>query len=160
MRAAGRFIGSRTNNRSHEAVAPAGHGADVPATKLAIMQCPPQCRDVRLEIVLLDDDAGPDPRDQLPLAHELARALNQRDQDIEGAAAETERLILFEEEALARAQSEGTKRDRRCGWIAGRTLHSHVTWFGILRLAIGSARCHSLMQDCRRAAILQTIAPR
>jgi hypothetical protein len=58
---------------------------------------------MHLKIAVLDGDAGPNPRDQFLLAHELAWALEQNNQDIESATPEAERFVSFEEEPLPRA---------------------------------------------------------
>jgi hypothetical protein len=47
---------------------------------------------LELEVALIDKGVGPDTRHELFLADHLTGALDQRDQNFEGAAAEDERV--------------------------------------------------------------------
>jgi hypothetical protein len=55
---------------------------------------------------LLDDRVRPSPRNQLLFRDRLARALDQRNQNIERAAAEAQRLPVLRKHPLRRDQTE------------------------------------------------------
>jgi hypothetical protein len=64
---------------------------------------------VNLEATLLDGRIGPDVRDQFVLADRLARTLDQRDQDGERTAAEPQRPVGLQQQALCRQQAGRTE---------------------------------------------------
>src|SRR6266576_1174847 len=53
----------------------------------------------------------PDAFHQLVLANEFPRSFHKRDQRVERPASETERLITFQQHALARKKPKGAKDD-------------------------------------------------
>ena len=58
---------------------------------------------------LFDDRVGPRPGDQLFFRDRLAGALDQRDENIEGAAAEPQGFLVLEKRALGGDQPEGSE---------------------------------------------------
>ena len=62
------------------------------------------------EITLVDESVGPNPGDQLVLADEFTRTFDQRGQDIERAASETNGLVVFQQELSRWKQAEGPER--------------------------------------------------
>ena len=52
---------------------------------------------MELEIAFDDEGMGPDPRDQLRLADQLAGTFDESDQEIESATAETDGLVTFQQ---------------------------------------------------------------
>lgn len=60
-----------------------------------------------LEIAFLDKSVGPKPGHQLALADQLAGALNQREQDVQRAAAETKGFAGLQQEPLSRKRRNG-----------------------------------------------------
>jgi hypothetical protein len=61
------------------------------------------------EIPLLDNSVWPDKGHKLVLSNQLARALHQRDQDIQSPAAEAYRPIAFQQQSLCHEQTKGTE---------------------------------------------------
>ena len=85
--------------RQCEAVAAPRYGGDgVGAEHLA------QRRDLHREVVLLHHHAGPDPRQQLVLADHAIALLDQREQQVERAPAQRDRLAIGQQAALGRSQ--------------------------------------------------------
>ena len=78
-------------DRRHEAVAPARDREDVAAAILAIAQGLAQRGDMDPQVVFVHEGGRPDLRDQRILAHQIAGAFNQGDQNVQGAAAEYRR---------------------------------------------------------------------
>ena len=65
-----------------------------------------QRRNMDPESGLFDDRVGPSPGNQLFFGDRLAGALDQRNQNIERTASETQRFPVLEERALSRDQPE------------------------------------------------------
>jgi hypothetical protein len=98
----------RERDRRDEAVAASGNIDQIP---VAAAQRPAQRADLKFEIALLDKGVRPDAGHQLVLADHLARVLDQGDQNIQGAAAETNGLVALEQQPSIREKAEGAKRD-------------------------------------------------
>ncbi len=98
------------DDRRHKTVAPAGDVGDVASARMAVTQRPPERRHMDPEVGVLDEGAGPDPGDEIILADQLAGVLDQGDEDVEGAAAEPDRLVALQEELLCRDQMERPER--------------------------------------------------
>ena len=62
-------------------------------------------------VALLDMRVRPDALHQLVLAHEFSGSFHKRDQRVERPASETERLLAFQQHALARKKPKGAKDD-------------------------------------------------
>src|ERR1700730_1036231 len=62
-----------------------------------------------LEIAFVDEGIGPDLCAQLSLADPLTAAFNKSDQEIEGATAEADGFVSFQQQPLSRQQPEATK---------------------------------------------------
>ena len=87
--------------RSDEAIAAARDSHDrLRAKQLA------QGRDVHFEVVLGDDDVRPYLIEQLVLAHHAIPALDERQQQIEGPAAELDRPAICQQPSLHSLQGE------------------------------------------------------
>jgi hypothetical protein len=99
------------DDRCHEAIAAPRNIGNVSTTWLAVAERPSKPKDVDLEITLLDGRVGPDARHELVLGNQLARALDQRCQDLEGTAAETNGDFTFQQKLLRRKEAEGTERN-------------------------------------------------
>ena len=94
--------------RCDEAIAAPRHRRDqVAAEHLA------QGADLRREVVLLHHEPGPDDVHQGVLADQLAGPLGQRQQQVEGAAADDCRHAVDEQAPLARLQLEAAEAHRR-----------------------------------------------
>ena len=65
-----------------------------------------QRRYLNLQIVLFDDDLGPDAREQLVFGDKLAGALDQRQQHIECAGTGGHRLAIGQQAPLARLDNK------------------------------------------------------
>jgi len=102
-------------DRGDKAITLARRRRDVPPAGASIAQRPPQGADLEFEISLLDNGAPPHAGDQLVLADQLPRALDQSGQNIKRAAAHTHRVIVFEQKSLCWNQAEGAERDRAFG---------------------------------------------
>ena len=61
------------------------------------------------DIALIDHETGPDTGEQFLLGDELARPLDQQDQDVECASAEMNGSIPFEQEVRRGPQTEWPK---------------------------------------------------
>ena len=59
--------------------------------------------------ILVDDGIGPDASDEVGLGDQFARALDQRRQDVERAATETNRRFAFQQQLLRRKKAEGAE---------------------------------------------------
>lgn len=62
------------------------------------------------QVAAVDERIWPHTCHQLILADKLTRAFDQRDQQIEGAAAETKRFVGFQQEPLRRKETEVAER--------------------------------------------------
>ena len=69
--------------------------------------------DVHGQVGGSDEDVGPDARHQLPLAHQLAGAIEQGDQDFQGATPKRHRPVAFQQKELRRQQPE--RREQNLG---------------------------------------------
>src|SRR3954453_1005968 len=103
----------RDAHRGHEAVAAAGDGGQEAVAVLAVTQRLAERGDVDPEVALLDEGVGPDAGDKLVLADDLARPLDQGDQDVQRPAAERHRLVALEQELPRREQPERPERHAR-----------------------------------------------
>ena len=100
----------QSQDLADELVAASGYRAD----HLAVAaQGGSQGRDVGLQIVFLDDPAGPYPCHQRVLADDGAACLDQRQQDIKRAPAQLSRLAVDEELAAMRQNPEPPEPDAR-----------------------------------------------
>lgn len=79
---------------------------------MTVTKRPAQGSDVDPEIAFFDERIRPNTPNQLLLRDELAGAFGQSDQNIERAAAETNRLVAFQKELLGRKQTKRSERDR------------------------------------------------
>ena len=73
---------------------------------------------LHLQVVVLDDAAGPDEIEQLGARHRALAPLDQREQQIERASAELGRLAVDEQLPLGRQQREPVEAQRR-GVVGG-----------------------------------------
>ncbi len=106
----------------NKAIALARGGSDVAPAAAPIPQRPPQRADLEFEVALLDKGVPPRAGHQFVFANQLARTLDQSDEEIERATAEANRLVAFEQQALLREQTKGSERDRpvaRSGGVIG-----------------------------------------
>jgi hypothetical protein len=81
---------------------------------VAIAERPAQRRDVNSEARFFDKGIGPDAGEQLLLAQHLAWLLHQRDQDIAGAATQSDGRVALQQLTSADKQ---TKRAERHNFI-------------------------------------------
>src|SRR6516164_2675872 len=72
-----------------------------------------QCGNLALQPVFFDDPVRPDPAQQLVLTNHSPWGLNQRQQQVEGTAAESHRPALDEQLAATRRDAEAAKFDDR-----------------------------------------------
>src|ERR1700722_11491856 len=77
------FSGLRSPERSNEAISAPKNTHQVAGARLAIAQGPSHKRDLSYEITLNGGKASPDTSEQFLLGDDLARALNQNDQEVE-----------------------------------------------------------------------------
>src|SRR6185295_13954731 len=108
--------------RRDEIVAPTDNGGDVTMAALTVAERSAQGTDLDLQVGLFDEGLRPDARDQFVLADHLAGALDQKGQNVEGAAAEPHRPIALKQKPLVGKEQERAKRDcasvhRRRPWV-------------------------------------------
>ena len=72
---------------------------------------------------LFDENPRPDPGHQLPVADDFTRVFDEDEQDVEGAAAELDRLIFSLEKTLRGRQPKGAERDDLMGMTAAFLKH-------------------------------------
>jgi hypothetical protein len=101
----GRVVAMQRRLRD-EAVAPPGQGRDVARPVLSVAERLAQRGDVEAQAALLDDDVRPDLGDELALAHHLVRSGGQRDQGVERASAQLDRLVAAQQHPLGGKQPE------------------------------------------------------
>ena len=106
-------------DRGDKAIAAPGDRRQVAIAAAAVAQRPPQPGDLDLEVAVLDEGVRPDPRHELALADQLAGALDQGDQDLQGAAAQTHRPAGLQQQPSRREQVKRAERDRARG-LGGR----------------------------------------
>jgi hypothetical protein len=99
----------------NEAIAAAGSGHQVSMALVAIPQGAPQRRDVHSETDVLYDCIGPDLSDQITFRDELTRVLQERYQDIQCTAAESDRPVVLQQHVLCREQPKRPERKRVSG---------------------------------------------
>ena len=87
----------RLRDRCDKTIAASGNRRDISVVGLTIRQRAAQRGNLELEIALDDDGMGPDLCNQLRLAHHLTRTLSKSDQKIESAAADLDRLVIFQQ---------------------------------------------------------------
>ena len=95
-----------TCHRCDKGVTAAGIVGYVAPACAAIAERFAQRRDVHPQCPFFDDGIGPGAGDELVSGDGLAGAFDQRDQDVERAAAEPQRLPVIEQRALRRDQPE------------------------------------------------------
>jgi hypothetical protein len=98
-------------DRGDEAITASGHVRDVSAAAAAIAEQLPQFRDRYPEAAFAHYDVWPGSRHQFALSNHLAGGLCERDKDIECSAAEVDRLIASQKDALRRDQTVWSERD-------------------------------------------------
>src|ERR1700687_5275135 len=103
-------------DRCNEAVATPRNVDDVAVSFTPIAERAAQCRDVNRKVGGANERVRPDPCDELLFADQLSRAFEQRDEDIESATAEMDRLLCLHEQPLPRQQPEGAEQNQRLGW--------------------------------------------
>ena len=81
----------RASNKTDEAIAATGHGNQVALPALVLVECLPERRNLDLEVVLLDHQPRPDPRQQFVLGDDIAPGGGQHDRHVERAAAQPHR---------------------------------------------------------------------
>lgn len=111
--------GLRKRDRRHEAIPSPGDGSQVPVAATSVTERSTQRGDLNLEIALLDEGMGPDAGHEVALADQLAGALDQRDQDVQGAAAQTHGLAGFQQESPCREEIEWPEGDRASALSSG-----------------------------------------
>src|SRR5258708_21516739 len=87
------------------------NGDDVTIAALAVAECSAQGTDLDLQVGLLDEGLRPDARDQFVLADHVAGALDQKDENVEGAAAEPHLSVALKQKPLLGKEQELAKRD-------------------------------------------------
>src|SRR5712664_2219380 len=102
---------TRTRDRRHETIALPRECGQIPGSGLTIAKCLAKGGDMDAEATLVDRDTRPDPRHQIVLADNLARLLDQNDQDIERAAANMKRDTFPFDQPLRRVQPKRTERN-------------------------------------------------
>jgi hypothetical protein len=90
-----RIPAARPSDRRDKAIAAPDDRRDVSVAALVMCQGTTQRGNTDLEIALSNEGLGPDLRNQLRLADDLARAFHKSDQEIEGATADRDRLATF-----------------------------------------------------------------
>jgi hypothetical protein len=114
--ATGRRVPSaRLSDRRDKAIAAPEYRRDVSVAGLAIRQGTAQRGNTDLEIAFIDEGLGPDLRNQLGLAHDLARAFHKSDQEIEGATGDTDRLVTFQQKSSCLEQPKRAESDLGLG---------------------------------------------
>jgi len=93
-------------HRCNKAVTPAGVVGDVAPASAAIAKRLAQRRDMDPERTVVDDRIGPGAGDQLVLVDRLAGAFDERNQNIQRAAAEAQWFPVIEQYSLRRDQPE------------------------------------------------------
>ena len=93
-----------------EAIATSGHGCHVAMVWLALSQRFSKCRDMNFEVAVLDGGVWPRPSDQLVLADQLARTLDQGRQDFQGTTAKPDGSLAFQQALLSWQEAERAKR--------------------------------------------------
>jgi hypothetical protein len=97
----------RKDNRCDEAIAPAGNVGDVAIARLTVAQKSAQGCDIDPKITFRHEGVGPGAGDKLFLADEIARAFDQGNEDVKGAAADTERLSASRSRCWAGSRRKG-----------------------------------------------------
>jgi len=111
-RAAGLLpVAFRSRNRRHETIATFRDSGYVAGAGPTITERLPQRSDLCPEIALVDDGVGPGARNQLVLADELTRAVDQGDQDVERATADTKRLVGLKQQLPCGHHAKRPERD-------------------------------------------------
>ena len=98
--------------------------------------------DLHLQVVLLDDEAGPHDVKELVLGHRSIASFDERQQGVEGAAAELHRHVVRCEQPCIRIQperredvdragrhDEGSGRNAPDGMGPGRTANADIAAF-------------------------------
>jgi hypothetical protein len=98
-------------NEANEAIAAARHGNHVALPGCLFLQRLPQGRDLDLQVVFLDHDAGPDPRQKLVLADDVAFGAGQSMQEIECPAAEPQGRFVAGKLAPPQVEPESAEPD-------------------------------------------------
>jgi hypothetical protein len=112
-------------DRRHEAITAAGERRDVAGAILAVAERLAKRCDVKAQIGLLDREAGPHQRHQVPFADDLVRARHQRHQRVEGLRAERQRDAVAHHQPFMRRHGEWP--ERQCsGRGSGRLGHGEI----------------------------------
>ena len=116
---------TRPSDRRDKAIAASDNRGDVSVARLATRQDTAQRSNTDLEIAFSDEGLGPDLRNQLGLAHDLAGAFHKRDQEIEGATADRDGLGYLSAKVVLPGAAETDQRIFRA-WKS----HSRDQLFG------------------------------
>jgi hypothetical protein len=120
-----RVPAARPGDRRDKAIAAPEYRGDVSVAGLAIREGTAQYGNTDLEIAFIDESLGPDLRNQLGLAHDLARAFHKSDQQIEGATADTDGLVTFQQKSSCLEQPKRAESDLGLGWVSRPTTRRH-----------------------------------
>ena len=105
-----RRLSLRPGNLSRKAVALAGNICNVADRGVPIAESLAKGGNVNAQTDLIDDQLPPDTPHEVTIADHFRRVLEQRDQDVEGTAANLECSAVLLEEPLGRMQAKRTKR--------------------------------------------------
>jgi hypothetical protein len=98
--------------RAGETVTAPRNGDDIIAAVIGLAERLAQAPDLHLDVVLLDDQPGPDALHQRVLGDELARRRDEDAEHLERAAAERDQTVAAIERPVAQIEPERTERDR------------------------------------------------
>src|SRR5580700_6230490 len=105
-----RRLSLRPAHRAGEAVAAAGNILDVANRGVSVAESLAKGGNVNAQTDLIDDQLPPDTPDEVTLADHFRRVLEQRDQNVQGTAANLQWRAVLLEEPLVRVQAKRTKR--------------------------------------------------
>jgi hypothetical protein len=159
----GRGNDRRGRQRREAVAAPRDGGDHVVADKF------PQRAHLHRQVVLFDCHAGPDDVEQFVAANNPVSALDQREQDIEGACAQSHDPAIGQQLALGRAEFEaaevvdGVQRSKRgYGLSTASGNHARVTWARRQLVTTGTLICPIALEHFRtfgdlRACVRNTV---
>src|SRR5262245_2744100 len=99
----------------HEAIAQAGDTLDVMQAVLPISQYSAQAEDVNSQRAFVNHYARPNPRQQIGLADHLARARDEREQNLPRATGNVYRMARVQQQTSVRNELEPAELIARCG---------------------------------------------
>src|SRR3984957_673751 len=128
-----------------ESITPPRDIDDISSVAVTVTECFPKCGDMDLQVGFDDIAIGPYRQHQFALTHHLAGLLYESNQDVQGPAAQAQRLGTIEKQPLSHKQTE--RPERYCLFAIG------IVWHDACRVLL----VHALRYSWRLVASYEVL---